>query len=255
MSLLDTMGHRHFMSQRRGANWAIMLNGKKLSPTGSRLKDEFLKIEPARSYRAENVEVMMRHVGRAMVKRIKKRTQEGKNIHGRRFTPLSEWTRKARDPRPKRGERINMTGAKRRGGKNILKGGTLFLKHLTYHVGASQSGRNAAVEVYIKSKNVRLSDGRTMNAADLARVHNDGMWYGAVFKAFPGMRIPVRSKKFGKRKSRGFGVNPGIFTTRISRRRLPKREFMGLTTPEVRKMHSQMSAYIAGNKGVVWNLG
>lgn len=239
----------------RGASWITTLNGKKLSPTGSRMKEEFLKIEPARSYRAENVEVMMRHVGRAMVKQIKKRTQEGKNIRGRRFTPLSEWTRKSRDPRPKRGERINMTGAKRRGGKNVLKGGKLFLKHLTYKATSSPAGRNAAVEVYVKSKNIRLSDGRTMNAADLAAVHNYGHSYPAIFKSFPGMRIPVRATSFGKRKSPGRGINPGIFTNRISKRRLPKREFMGLTTPEVRKMHRQMSAYIAGNKGVVWKFG
>jgi len=181
------------------------------------------------------MKLMIEGVGRDVKGHITARTKRGIDIKRRRFKAVAPSTAASVYPRPKRGQQL--AGSARGSGKPPLMGLPKVMKNLKVKVtNVTPRGRGAQVEVAVNNKSVRLSDGRTMKASDLANAHNFGKSYKAMtwhmLKNAKRFRIPIKSK------------NPfGILTSKIKHRRLPKREFMGLSASELNGIVKKIDAY------------
>ena len=176
---------------------------------------------------------MMDRIGANAVVNIKKRVRAGRDLQGRPFKKLSKWTQAASKPRPIRGARELPPG--RRGALSPLyQTGKTFLRHFRHRVTKAEPS-SGQVLIYVRNAKTK----RGASAAAIASVHNSGYNFKAmgrgVLRGGRFFRIPVhRANVPGGR---------GVFAERIRSRSLPKREFIGESSKEKKRLATTIINY------------
>ena len=176
---------------------------------------------------------MMDRIGENAVVNIKKRVRAGRDLQGRPFKKLSRWTQDASKPRPVRGARELPPG--RRGALSPLyQTGKTFLRHFRHRVTKAEPS-SGQVLIYVRNAKTK----RGASAAAIASVHNAGYNFKAmgrgVLRGGRFFRIPVHRADTPRGK--------GLFVQRVGPRRLPKREFIGVSNKEKKRLAGTIINY------------
>ena len=186
----------------------------------------------------KKIKRLMKNVGRTHVKTIRDRTKSGIDANGKNFIPLAKSTRMASKPRPKRGSRNPLPSTSRGGASPLYQTGNTFLNKISYVDYSTDTG--GVTHFFVKD--VPLENGSS--SAAVAAVHNSGKSFGpmtqANLKGGKYFRIPIRTNKGRK--------DIGILKKFVRGRRLPKREFMGITKLEMEALNRSILTYLKTNR-------
>lgn len=183
----------------------------------------------------KKMRAMMKKIGETQTKRIQQRTKKSVDVHGNKFAPLSKMTAMAAKPRPKIPRGV-LSDQQRGRGRPLYQTGKMFLNKMTHR--EQSSGTMHSTTIFVRDVGVTSDDGRKVRSVAVASAHNNGHSYPAMFKSSKNFRIPI---KMGKRSP---ARDIGIITQAIRPRRLPKREFMGISTSEVNGLYISITGYL-----------